>query len=65
MAYSHHMPNARVKMYYGVGQKHTTSLQDIGEYMGITKERVRQIREKAIRKLRHSSKCRILKTYLG
>ncbi|MDE5612384.1 MAG: RNA polymerase subunit sigma, partial [Odoribacter sp.] len=40
-------------------------LEGIGEKFGMTRERVRQIKEKAIRRLRHSSRSKLLKTYLG
>lgn len=54
-----------IRSYYGISQKHPKSLQEIGDLFGLTRERVRQIKEKGIRKLRHNSKSRILKTYLG
>ncbi len=54
-----------VRLYYGIGQQPSMTLEEIGSTFDLTRERVRQIREKAIRKLRHSSKCKILKTYLG
>lgn len=54
-----------VRLYYGIGEQPSMTLEEIGSTFDLTRERVRQIREKAIRKLRHSSKCRILKTYLG
>ena len=41
------------------------TLEEIGEKYGLTRERVRQIKEKAIRRLRHNTKSRLLKTYLG
>ena len=41
------------------------SLQEIGDSFGLTRERVRQIKEKGIRRLRHASKSKVLKTYLG
>ncbi len=41
------------------------SLEEIGDTFGLTRERVRQIKEKGIRRLRHTSKNKILKTYLG
>lgn len=52
-------------LFYGIGNTHTFSLEEIGERYGITRERVRQIKEKAIRRLRSNSKSKILKTYLG
>lgn len=54
-----------IRNYYGISQKHPKSLQEIGDLFGLTRERVRQIKEKGIRKLRHQSKSKILRTYLG
>ena len=54
-----------IKSYYGLGNNTPMSLVEIGETFDITRERVRQIKEKAIRRLRHTSKSKILKTYLG
>jgi len=54
-----------IKLYYGLDNKAPMSLVEIGETFDLTRERVRQIREKGIRRLRHQSKSRILKTYLG
>ncbi|NNC34073.1 MAG: RNA polymerase subunit sigma, partial [Croceitalea sp.] len=51
--------------YYGIGEQPSMTLEEIGSTFDLTRERVRQIREKAIRKLRHNSKSKILKTYLG
>lgn len=53
-----------VKHFFGVGCAEMT-LEEIGEKFGLTRERVRQIKEKAIRRLRHSSKSKLLKSYLG
>lgn len=53
-----------VKHFFGVGCQEMT-LEEIGEKFGLTRERVRQIKEKAIRRLRHSSKSKLLKAYLG
>ena len=53
-----------LKYSYGIGTQELT-LEEIGNEFGLTRERVRQIKEKAIRKLRHTSKSNILKTYLG
>ena len=53
-----------VKYFFGIGTSEMT-LEEIGEQFGLTRERVRQIKEKAIRRLRHSSRSKQLKTYLG
>lgn len=54
-----------VNMYYGIGQNHGYTLDEIGAKFNLTRERVRQIKEKAIRRLRHTSRSRLLKAYLG
>ncbi|MFV9552285.1 sigma-70 family RNA polymerase sigma factor [Algibacter sp. PT7-4] len=54
-----------IRHYFGISVKSPKSLQEIGDAFGLTRERVRQIREKGIRKLRHTSKNKVLKTYLG
>jgi RNA polymerase primary sigma factor len=54
-----------VKLYYGIGDQQSMTLAEIGLTFDLTRERVRQIREKAIRKLRHNSRSKLLKTYLG
>jgi RNA polymerase primary sigma factor len=54
-----------LRHYYGINDKHPMSLQEIGDSFGLTRERVRQIKEKGIRRLRHTSKSKVLKTYLG
>jgi RNA polymerase sigma factor (sigma-70 family) len=54
-----------IRHYYGINDKHPMSLQEIGDSFGLTRERVRQIKEKAIRRLKHTSRSKILKTYLG
>lgn len=54
-----------LKLYYGLDNEKQMSLVEIGETFDLTRERVRQIREKGIRRLRHTSKCKILKSYLG
>jgi RNA polymerase primary sigma factor len=53
-----------VKYFFGIGSQEMT-LEEIGEQFGLTRERVRQIKEKAIRRLRHSSRSKLLKSYLG
>jgi len=54
-----------VRLYFGLGDEHPMTLEEIGETFDLTRERVRQIKEKAIRRLKHTSRSRILKTYLG
>ena len=54
-----------LRHYYGINKKHSMSLQEIGDSFGLTRERVRQIKEKGIRRLRNTSKSKVLKTYLG
>ena len=53
-----------IECFFGIGQPEMT-LEEIGERFGLTRERVRQIKEKAIRRLRHNTKSKMLKTYLG
>ena len=53
-----------VRLFFGIGCQEMT-LEEIGERFGLTRERVRQIKEKAIRRLRHTSRSKLLKTYLG
>lgn len=54
-----------VMLYFGLNGRQSMTLEEIGEYFGLTRERVRQIKEKAIRRLRHSTKSVPLKPYLG
>ena len=54
-----------LKYYYGLDGGPAHTLEDISEKVGLTRERVRQIKEKALRRLRKSSKSKILKSYLG
>ncbi|MDT8308960.1 MAG: sigma-70 family RNA polymerase sigma factor, partial [Bacteroidales bacterium] len=54
-----------VKLYFGLNGFHPMTLEEIGEKFDLTRERVRQIKEKAIRRLKHTSRSKILKTYLG
>jgi len=53
-----------IKLFFGIGCQEMT-LEEIGERFGLTRERVRQIKEKAIRRLRHTSRSKLLKSYLG
>jgi RNA polymerase primary sigma factor len=53
-----------IRMFFGIACQEMT-LEEIGERFGLTRERVRQIKEKAIRRLRHTSRSKLLKTYLG
>lgn len=54
-----------IKLYFGLGMKHPYTLEEIGEELNLTRERVRQIKEKAIKRIQFTTRCRILKTYLG
>jgi RNA polymerase primary sigma factor len=54
-----------LRLYYGLNGKQAHTLEEIGEVFLLTRERVRQIKEKAIKKLKQTSKSKILKTYLG
>ncbi len=54
-----------IKLYFGIGVEHPMSLEDIGDKFGLTRERVRQIKDKAINKLRSASRSKLLKNYLG
>jgi RNA polymerase primary sigma factor len=54
-----------VMLYFGLNGEHPMTLEEIGEKFNLTRERVRQIKEKAIRRLRHTSRSKALKTYLG
>jgi RNA polymerase primary sigma factor len=56
---------AVIKMFFGIEHEHPMSLEQIGEELDLTRERVRQIKEKAIRKLRASSRSKLLAEYLG
>lgn len=51
--------------FFGIGVDHPMSLEDIGEKFSLTRERVRQIKDKAITKLKASNRCQLLRTYLG
>ena len=54
-----------ISLYFGLNGEHAMTLEEIGEKFGLTRERVRQIKEKAIRRLRHTSRSKALKPYLG
>jgi RNA polymerase primary sigma factor len=54
-----------IELYYGLNGNQPFNLEEIGEKYGLTRERVRQIKEKAIRRLRHAARSKTLKTYLG
>ena len=53
-----------IRMFFGIGCREMT-LEEIGDKFGLTRERVRQIKEKAIRRLRQNSRSKLLKSYLG
>lgn len=54
-----------ITLYFGLNGEHAMTLEEIGEKFNLTRERVRQIKEKAIRRLRHTSRSKSLKPYLG
>jgi len=54
-----------LKLYFGLGMKHPFTLEEIGEELSLTRERVRQIKEKAIKRIQFTTRCKILKSYLG
>ncbi len=54
-----------IKLYFGLNKEHSLTLEEIGERFNLTRERVRQIKEKAIRRLRHASRSKNLRSYLG
>ncbi len=54
-----------INLYYGIGMQHGLTLEEIGAKFDLTRERVRQIKEKAIRRLKHTSRSKLLKAYLG
>ncbi|MDB2363616.1 RNA polymerase sigma factor RpoD/SigA [Flavobacteriales bacterium] len=54
-----------VRLFFGIGMNHGLTLEEIGDKFDLTRERVRQIKEKAIRRLRHTSRSKLLKAYLG
>jgi len=54
-----------IRLYFGLNGQHPLTLEEIGEKFDLTRERVRQIKEKAIRRMKHTSRSKILKNYLG
>lgn len=54
-----------IRLYFGLADQQPMTLEEIGETFDLTRERVRQIKEKAIRRLKHTSRSKILMTYLG
>ncbi|MCS6934818.1 MAG: RNA polymerase sigma factor RpoD/SigA [Chitinophagales bacterium] len=54
-----------LKMYFGIGYEHPMSLEDIGQYYGLTRERVRQIKDKALMRLKNACRCKTLREFLG
>jgi RNA polymerase primary sigma factor len=54
-----------IRLYYGLGDSTAHTLEEIGALYDLTRERVRQIKEKGIRRLKHASRSKILKAYLG
>ena len=54
-----------IKLYFGLNKEHSLTLEEIGDKFNLTRERVRQIKEKAIRRLRHASRSKNLRAYLG
>jgi len=54
-----------INLFYGIGVPHSYTLDEISSMIDLTRERVRQIKEKALRRLKHSSRSTLLKAYLG
>ncbi|MGD1846824.1 MAG: RNA polymerase sigma factor RpoD/SigA [Salibacteraceae bacterium] len=54
-----------IRLFFGIGLPHGLTLEEIGDKFDLTRERVRQIKEKAVRRLRHTSRSNLLKAYLG
>ncbi len=54
-----------LRLYFGLDESEPMTLEEIGELLGVTRERVRQIKEKALSRLRHVSRARALESYLG
>jgi RNA polymerase primary sigma factor len=57
--------SAIIRLYFGLNGKHQHTLEEIGEELDLTRERVRQIKEKAIKRLKQTTRSKVLKTYLG
>jgi len=54
-----------LRLYFGLNTKYQYTLEEIGEEFNLTRERVRQIKEKAIKRLKNATRCKLLKAYLG
>lgn len=54
-----------IRLYFGLGEAEPLTLEQIGDHLGVTRERVRQIKDRALRRLRHQSRARFLETYLA
>jgi len=54
-----------VRLFFGLNGIHAHTLEEIGIEFGLTRERVRQIKEKAIKRLKNATRCKLLRTYLG
>jgi len=54
-----------IRLYFGMDGSHSMTLEEIGQRFDLTRERVRQIKEKAIRRLKHTTRSRVLRSYLG
>jgi RNA polymerase primary sigma factor len=53
-----------LRMRFGIGEKHEHTLDEVGQYFELTRERIRQIEDKALRKLKHSSRADKLKSFI-
>jgi len=60
-----HREASIIRLYFGLNGKHAHTLEEIGEEFNLTRERVRQIKEKAIKRLKNATRCKNLKAYLG
>lgn len=60
-----HKESMVLQMYYGINRKTSSSLSEIGETINLSRERVRQVKQKALRRLQMQSRNKVLKTYLG